>query len=203
MWSKLSTLITWHDSYSGCKFTALFLTAVGVFELIPTCTRWSWLVELIQTLTICISLDQDFVGLWVFVATGDQLCLTMSLWCHRWSTLLDYESLMPQVINFVGLWVFDATGDQLCLTMSLWCHRWSTLLDYESLMPQVINFVWLWVFAATGDQFCWTMSLWCHRWSTLLDYESLMPQLIDFVGLWVFDTTFNNISLYLEGQFYW
>jgi hypothetical protein len=145
MWSKLSTLITWHDSYSGCKFTALFLTAVGVFELIPTCTRWSWLVELIQTLTICISLDQDFVGLWVFVATGDQLRLTMSLWCHRWSTLLDYESLMPQVINFVWLWVFDATGDQLCWNMSLWCHRWSILLDYE--------------FDATGDQLCWTMSL--------------------------------------------
>jgi hypothetical protein len=33
--------------------------------------------------------------------------------------LLDYESLMPQLIDFVGLWVFDATGDQLCWTMSL------------------------------------------------------------------------------------
>jgi hypothetical protein len=110
MWSKLSTLITWHDSYSGCKFTALFLTAVGVFELIPTCTRWSWLIELIQTLTICISLDQDFVGLWVFVATGDQLCWTMSLWCHSWSTLLDYGSLIPLLtiyhfilkVSFIG-----------------------------------------------------------------------------------------------------
>jgi hypothetical protein len=62
------------------------------------------------------------VVLCVFDATGDRLCWTMCLWCHRWSTLLDYESLMPQVINFVGLWVFDATVDRLCWIMGLWYH---------------------------------------------------------------------------------
>jgi hypothetical protein len=52
----------------------------------------------------------NFVGLWVFDATGDQLCWTMSLWCHSWSTLLDYGSLIPLLtiyhfilkVSFIG-----------------------------------------------------------------------------------------------------
>jgi len=104
IWSRLSTSITCNKSCLGC----MFLTKVGVFKLIPTCTRYSWLVELIQTWTICISLDQD-------LSICGWPCWITSLWCHRWPTLLDYESLMLQLIDFVGLWVFDTTISNISL----------------------------------------------------------------------------------------
>jgi hypothetical protein len=184
-WSRLGTMSARLDPDKGqCQYYVIqtkhinnltrFILRLQVYCIVSDCSWCVWIDPHLYKVVLTGWTDSDFNNMYF---TWSRLCWIMSFCCHRWSTLLDYESLMPQVINFVGLWVFDATGDQLCWTMSLWCHSWSTLLDYGSLMPQVINFVGLWVFDATGDQLCWTMSLWCHSWSTLLDYGSLIPLL--------------------------
>ena len=109
-----------------------FILRLQVYCIVSDCSWCVWIDPHLYKVVLTGWTDSDFNNMYF---TWSRLCWIMSFCCHRWSTLLDYESLMPQVINFVGLWVFDATGDQLCWTMSLWCHSWSTLLDYGSLIP--------------------------------------------------------------------